>query len=366
MFKFETDSKIFRLQELYDMLKQGTLSMNIMIQRGDLWSIKQRSLFVHSALLGILDVQPPFIFSRRLVYRDDGTSSSMYCVLDGKQRLTSLFNFIDGLYALSHLEGEESVSCSTYTESFTDGEYPIYKRYDEDSHICTSTITGEGLEGLKFQDLGEFCSILLNSTVHCTVLMDPTPEQEALVFSRLNNGKPMSKLDQARAVCKATSEIRNVAELHEEFFNIMFKKAQLSKKPEDEIVVKTKIMLDAAESGTIDNVNLSSKSYSEYIQNMEASVDLSKVSDVFSRAVDIYNSIPEDENFNKSTFIANKSVFLALVPFLAMDYSDEELIYVIKEITLNKLDAFKTGSSHSPNAAAISSRHQVVADILKH
>lgn len=366
MFKIETDNKIFTLRELHDMLRQGTLSTDIVIQRGDLWSAKQRSLFIHSALLGILDIQPPFIFSRRIAHREDGTSTSLYYVLDGKQRLTSLFGFIDGLYALSHLEEEESVSCSIYTENFVDGEYPVYKNYNSETHICTSTITGEGLVGLKFQDLGDFCDVILNTPIRCTVLMDPTPEQEALVFSRLNNGKPMSRLDQARAVCRATPAIRDVAVNNNEFFSKMFTKAQLTKKPEDEIIVKTKIMLDAAKNQKLDTVNLSSKAYSQYIQNMEHDVDLSNVEQVFKRAVAIYNTITEEDSFDKSIFISTKAVFLALTPFLSMDYTDDELIYAIKEITLHKLNEFKTGSSHSPNAAAILSRHKVISDVLKH
>lgn len=379
MYKIEADVQSYTIKELYDMYKQGTLVLDIDFQRGDLWPTTKRTNYIHSALLGILIISPAFLFARHVTTRDDGTSVSTLRALDGKQRLTTLFDFIENKYALASLAGEENISYTVYsetspiaqqiemTEPGADADSSIMVEYDESTHIATYTLLSEKTKGLYFKDLGSLQDLFLNSKAQCTLILNPTREQEHLYFDRVNDGVKMSTLDRTRVYCAATHSIRELAERNQDFFKVMFKEAKLKQKPEDPIIIKTKLMIDAAKSKTLSDISLSSKYYKKYASSLTEDVDLSDVEFVFSRALEIYNEMPDDEDFGKPKefFITTTPIFLALAPYLASEYSNAQLIYAIKEIGTSNPKVFKlTGAAHSPNGETVSSRHRYIRKLL--
>lgn len=93
-----------KVKNLYKMYERDNLTFNNPIQRRcEQWKNYQKSLLIHS----ILDdyIIPPIY----LIKEDKGSvdvrgrAISDYDVLDGKQRLTTVFNFIDDKFALSDL-----------------------------------------------------------------------------------------------------------------------------------------------------------------------------------------------------------------------------------------------------------------------
>lgn len=62
-------------------------------QRGDVWGVKRRQNFIRSILLGV--PIPSLIVNQRLWA--DWDSDYRITVIDGKQRITTVFNFVDGL-----------------------------------------------------------------------------------------------------------------------------------------------------------------------------------------------------------------------------------------------------------------------------
>ncbi len=327
MYKTEVDSKSWTIRELIDMYRSGSLSMDIPIQRGVVWNNNARSLYIHSVLLGILAVQPPFVFSRKISHREDASTVSNYSVLDGKQRLTTLIAFVDEEFKLTHLEDQPSI---------------------EETDIT----------GMKYSDLSEeMIQQFLNTTVNCTVVIDPTPEQEDVIFARLNNNKSMSPVDKIRPQCKATISLIDFINNHTEFFSNMFTKKQLVKKPEFEIVLKTLMMLDGVQG-------LSSAQMMAYAKDMPEDYDLTTLGYVCSRAYSLHARMTsEDENI--PSFLKYKAVFLALVPYLNdKRIKDEKLIKCIKKLVTERLPEFKTGSAHSPTAATIEERKGIIDSCL--
>lgn len=327
MYKIEVDSKSWTVRELLEMFRSGGLSMDIPIQRGVVWDNNARSLYIHSALLGILAVQPPFVFSRRISHREDASAQSNYSVLDGKQRLTTLISFANDEFKLSGLDKQPGI---------------------EDVKLT----------GLKYTDLpAKLIHQILDTSIVCTVVTDPTSEQEDVIFARLNNNKSMSSIDKIRPQCKATITLVDFINEHAEFFNAMFSSKQLLKKPEFEIVIKILMMLD-------NEPGLSSKQMLEYSRNLPADPDLKTLEQVCTRAFNINNSLTS-KNKTLPSFLKYKAVFLALVPYLSdRSLSDKDLTACIKKIMQDKLPEFKTGSAHSPNAATIQARKDIIDSCL--
>lgn len=321
MYKIEVDSKYWTIRELVDMHRAGVLLMDIPIQRGIVWDNAARSLYVHSALLGILTVQPPFVFSRRTLYHEDGSVYYTYSVLDGKQRLTTLLAFINEDFKLTRLQDQPGIE-------------------DQD------------LTGFKYTELPvELMQQLQDTNILCTVVSDPTPEQEEVIFARLNNNKSMSSVDKIRPQCKATQVLVNFISSHSELFSLMFSEKQLAKKPEFEIVIKMLMMLQ-------NEPGLSSAQMMTFAKNLDSNPNLAELDYVCTRAQKLYTKLADEE---LPSFLKNKAVFLALVPYLNnKKVKDDALAECIRKLMTERLDEFKTGSAHSPTAATVEERRNIV------
>lgn len=327
MYKIEVDTKTWTIRELLDMYRSDALAMDIPIQRGVVWDGNTRSLYIHSALLGILAVQPPFVFSRHISHREDASAQSNYSVLDGKQRLTTLIAFLNDEFKLSNLQDQPKID-------------------------------GKDLTGLKYTALPPaLIQQLLNTTVICTVVTDPTTEQEDVIFARLNNNKSMSAVDKIRPQCKATVSIIDFVCRNTNIFAAMFSSKQLQKKPEFEIVLKSLMML-SGESG------LSSAQMLNFAKRLRSDVDLADLEYVFARAYNLHLRLMNEQPKLKS-FLCYKAVFLALIPYLNdRKLTDDQLAKCITEILTNRLAEFKTGSAHSPTTATVIERNDIVKSCL--
>jgi hypothetical protein len=85
-----------KVKDLYDDYKEGNLEVRPSFQRGYVWDLKKASRLVESILLG---VPIPVIYTAEL---QDGTE----IVIDGQQRLLSLFAFIDGVFPKNNKDFE--------------------------------------------------------------------------------------------------------------------------------------------------------------------------------------------------------------------------------------------------------------------
>lgn len=84
---------VFELKRRYE--KSGTLKMNPDFQReGNLWAHKQKSELIESILMGI---PIPIIY----LFEDDQGCKQ---VVDGRQRLSSIFDFLNGKYRLRDIK----------------------------------------------------------------------------------------------------------------------------------------------------------------------------------------------------------------------------------------------------------------------
>ena len=139
--------KDFSIFELHRKYKQKKLILDVDFQRGNVWEPKQKYELIESVLMGL--PLPIFYFKQQ----DNAT----YVVVDGKQRLTALFEYLDNGFALKGLK----------ILSF--------------------------LNGKKFKDLEDDISIyqtqLEDYQVYSHVILPPTPDKILFdIFDSVNRG----------------------------------------------------------------------------------------------------------------------------------------------------------------------------------
>lgn len=107
------DQQILSLKFIYELYQEGVLKLNPDFQRRYVWgSRKKKSLLIESLMLRI--PIPAFYFFER----NDGT----FLVIDGQQRLHTIFDFLDGKFSLTGLE-YLSKQCSRLKYEDLDAKY---------------------------------------------------------------------------------------------------------------------------------------------------------------------------------------------------------------------------------------------------
>lgn len=137
--------KDFSVFELYRKYKKGQLILEVDFQRNGVWEYKQKYELIESILMGL--PLPIFYFKQQ--------NNATYVVVDGKQRLSALFEYLDGRFSLKGLK----------ILTFANG-----KKFGD--------LTGE---------LGIYQSQLEDYQVYSHVILPPTPDKILFdIFDRVN------------------------------------------------------------------------------------------------------------------------------------------------------------------------------------
>ena len=164
MIKTTLNWTVKNLKHMYD--AKETLSFDHPIQRQSAqWSNLQQSLLIHSILANFpvpaIDVQK----SDAEEADDKGKTLYKYSVLDGKQRMTTIFSFINGEYALN----EETPDAEIEGENYS-------------------------LAGKTFGELDvDVQQELLRFKFQMFAFEDCTDDMIEEIFFRLNNSTPLTK-----------------------------------------------------------------------------------------------------------------------------------------------------------------------------
>ena len=134
--KIFTSSSDPTIKDLHDRYKDGELSLQPDFQRQFVWDGTRSSRLIESVLLG---VPLPIIY---LAEEGNGNES----VIDGQQRLTSFFEFLDGTSKLSGLRVRETLNGIKFSELSKDAQSIIKK-----TSLRAITIKRESDKDLKFE-----------------------------------------------------------------------------------------------------------------------------------------------------------------------------------------------------------------------
>lgn len=161
---------------LANQMNKGTVNFDCAVQRGKAWDNERASLLIHSMIYGYSI--PPLYF----VKNENGG----YDALDGKQRSTSIHDFIEGQYALNE---DTPTVCN-----------------DEEG------AQEEDISGCFFDNLPEWCKDAIKDySLTIYYYEDMTEDEIREFFRRLNNGKPLTAIELTRVKAKSIDVFQRIA-----------------------------------------------------------------------------------------------------------------------------------------------------------
>lgn len=309
-------------KQIAGMVKNGKIDFNHIVQRSFVWERSRKSALIESMILGY---PVPSIFAKRI---DDGTGKrggNIYYIMDGKQRLSTIKEYLNDEFDLTDL--------------------PIVKYVD--------TTTGEEVEedisGIKFSELPEGLQDILNSVMFSIIYFDNlTPTEERELFKRLNAGKPLSTKSKVLASCRDIEGILDIGK--HELFNEMLTEKGRNNKNQVSTIVKAWCMLNKP----LNDISFEVKSLNPLTENLIISgEERATLEEIFNLVVDTHTSIL----FHKHTKVARKlyteTHLISLIPYFSIalrnNYDSEQMA----EWIFSFFDS-ENGASISPeyNAAA--------------
>lgn len=231
-----------------DIDKEALLFHHPVQRRSSQWSKRQKSLLIHSLITGYVPVPPIHVLM---------DEQSLW-VIDGKQRLNTIWEFLNDEFRLSK-----------ETPEVEDSEGNIYS-----------------LAGARFSNLPEeFQDNIKSAEIIQVKYADYTDQQIADVYARLNNGTPLSNDQKLRA--ELSDEMLNEIDqiLSKPFFTekVSFTAGQV-RKGEDLTIILQAIML----AEDMDFRNFSGKEVERCAKEMDISMlnGLSEASDKLDQIVE--------------------------------------------------------------------------------
>lgn len=313
-------------KQLASMFVKENIRFDSYVQRTKCWDSRRKSLLIRTVLNGFPRI--PEIYATR-----DGASKTYQC-LDGQQRLTTIFDFMNDEFFLVDVD-------------------PVV---DDDGNVYE-------LAGKKFSDLDDFLKdIILTYSWRVAYYDDLSDEDTAELFYLINNAKPLSQIEHFRCLSPDLKTIQNIGS-HELFTTALTQKA-FERYTNEDMVIKSYIMLND-DYPSLDNKDVRPT----MMQTVFSQNDIELLNKVYDRILTTYKMIVSDEN--EDTIKANKRIakrlltrthMLSILPIvnrsLNENVSDELFTEWVKEFfsgtkSATKYDEYNSrcssGSGHAEN-----------------
>lgn len=210
-------------------IENGSITFDNALQRNFVWDRKRMSLLIDSVLRGFSIPQIYTIRTNETVLTKKG-KVSVYDIIDGKQRCTTLVKFLRNEFALESLE------------PFNFGGDDI------------------DLNGCTFADLDEELQDAFKSYgLSVAYFTDITDDEIAEMMSRLNNGKAMTGIENARIKAKTLDCIVELAK-HPFLAEILSEKA-INGYANEDIIVKSLLLMNGDSDLSSKNVRAAYEGY---------------------------------------------------------------------------------------------------------
>lgn len=197
-------------REIAEMVKNKVINFDHILQRSYVWERWRKSELIESAILGY---PIPIIYSKKIVNPE--TNKPVYYIMDGKQRLNSLYEYLTCQYKLTELK-------DVVIENFA-GEKKQYK-----------------IANMFYDDLDKSLQDRIANTMFTIVLFDDlTPLEEREIFRRLNNGKPLTIGDRVVANCNDVEKFEGIKD--HKLFTVLYD--DVSRKTSNYILLLAKMWL---------------------------------------------------------------------------------------------------------------------------
>lgn len=179
----QTIEKSYTIKTINESIRNESIVFNHPMQRKPgQWDNEQQSLLINSVLGGYAI---PQAYAMPLFEGD----FSCFSVLDGKQRFTTIYDYVNDGFMLS----ENTPSIYRKTKKIITDENGQRRRED--------VIEEYEIAGKYFSEIGEYLQEKLNDTlISVIMLIDATDEEIEDQFYRLNNGTALTKDQKTRVM----------------------------------------------------------------------------------------------------------------------------------------------------------------------
>ena len=287
MIKTTLNWTVKNLKSMYD--GKNTLQMDHVIQRqSGQWDGDKlkKSLLVHS-ILANYPVPPIYCLKEPISEKDFS-----YSILDGKQRLTTIFDYIDGRYPLDVETPSVVIDDTTY-----------------------------GLGGKYFTDLDPECQQeLLRFKFTIYGFEDADDDLIEEIFFRLNNSTPLSKPQKAMPLCGVENAKFIKSILSDRFFSEICQFSALQRRKSDDMctLLQSMMLLDSRYAG-YEYASISADEimrYAAHIKNNYSEEQKERLFDIIDYLEKVF---PEKDRMLKKINIP--IVLLAADTAMGMDYN---------------------------------------------
>lgn len=294
ILKIEGSSITWTCKQIAKMIDKETISFKNVVQRSFVWERNRMSELIWSIIMGF---PIPPVYSER--GGNDNDKVKVYDVLDGQQRCTSIYKYINDDFALTELN-------------------PI-PYLDEDGNECEVDISGK-----KFSELEEeLQDVIKDATITVKYFDNLEQHQKAEMFRRLNNGKPLSAKSRTLASAKDIVGLLDIGS-HKLFEEMLTEKARANKN-QVTIVMKAWAMLN----NDIMSMSFASKDFNPMIENAEISDDEKiELAKVFDFVVNVHNELIDNKEKSVAKKLYTETHFVSLIPYIknSMDNGINEVM----------------------------------------
>lgn len=310
-------SIVWSAKQISSMVKNEKINFEHISQRSFCWERARKSNLIESM---ILSYPIPQVFAKRLVGEENKKGNSIYFVLDGKQRLSTVKEFLNDEFALTKLQ-------------------PITYFDDELDKEVTLDISNK-----KFSELPDGLKDLLNTVTFSIVYFDNlTKEEEKIMFRKLNNGKALSTKSRTLASAKDIETLLDIGS-HELFQKMLSDKARANKN-QAVIVAKTLTMLNKQ----VEDISFASKDFNPEIESMEISDgEKLKLSRVFDYILNTHEELKENHEKDVAKKIFTETHMISLVPLIKQSLENNIAESMFADFMIN---FFKTENDSETYAA---------------
>lgn len=281
ILKIDGSSITWTCKQIAKMIEKDTINFRNVVQRSFVWDKHRMSELVWSIIMGY---PIPPIFSERS--NNDNDKIKVYSVLDGQQRCTTIYKFLNDEFALTQLK-----------------PIPYLDENGEEKYVDIS--------GNKFSELDEeLQDIIKDATITVKYFDNLEQYQKAEMFRRLNNGKPLSTKTRTLASSKNIEELLDIGS-HKLFEEMLTDKAR-ENKSQAVIVVKAWTMINRE----IENISFASKSFNPLIEEIEITdnekLELAKV---FDFVVNVHDELISNQEKDVAKKVYTETHFVSLIPY---------------------------------------------------
>lgn len=295
VIRLEGASITWTYKQVVKMIEKETISFSNVVQRSFVWTKQQMSELIWSVIVGY--PVPPIYCVRGIT---DNEKVKHFDCLDGRQRCTTMYMFLNDGFALTKLK-----------------PIPYLNEEGDEQTIDIS--------GLKYSELDEeLQDIIKDATITVKYFDNLEQSKRAEMFRRMNNGRALSAKARSLASAVDIEGLLNVGS--HELFNQMLTEKSRESKNQAIIVLKTHTMLNK----NVQDISFASKDFNPMIENTQiTNTEKLELIRVFDYVVNVHDELKENKEKDVAKKVYTETHLISLIPCIkvAMENNISEAMF---------------------------------------